>query len=104
MIPRVLVVYGTRPEAVKVAPLVKLLQKSEIGLIQFKVGTGGRAVAYPGEWDLAINLPLYLAFDTFMRRNEIRQALRDNPLARVKGSINRTIVGARDFVAKGGAK
>lgn len=40
----------------------------EIGLIQFKVGTGGRAVAYLGEWDLAINKPLYAAFDLYMNR------------------------------------
>lgn len=42
----------------------------EIGLIQFKVGTGGQAVAYPGEWDLPLNLPLYLAFDAYMNRSK----------------------------------
>ena len=26
-----------------------------VGLIQFKVGTGGEAVEYAGEWDLPIN-------------------------------------------------
>ena len=26
-----------------------------VGLIQFKVGTGGEAVEYPGEWDLPLN-------------------------------------------------
>lgn len=40
----------------------------EIGLIQFKVGTGGEAVAYTGEWDMPINKPLYFAFDQYMRR------------------------------------
>ena len=34
-----------------------------IGLIQFKVGTGGQAVEYVGEWDFPINRPLYKAFD-----------------------------------------
>ncbi|GAB3810880.1 peptidoglycan bridge formation peptidyltransferase VanK-Sc [Tessaracoccus terricola] len=40
----------------------------EIGLIQFKVGTGGEAVAYLGEWDRPINPVLYLAFDQYMKR------------------------------------
>jgi lipid II:glycine glycyltransferase (peptidoglycan interpeptide bridge formation enzyme) len=39
-----------------------------IGLIQFKVGTGGEAVEYAGEWDLPISRPLYKAFDLYMRR------------------------------------
>jgi len=40
----------------------------EIGLIQFKVGTGGEAVAYLGEWDLPLNPVLYKAFDVYMAR------------------------------------
>ncbi len=40
----------------------------EIGLIQFKVGTGGEAVQYLGEWDLPINRPLYTAFTLYMDR------------------------------------
>lgn len=40
----------------------------EIGLIRFKVGTGGEAVAYLGEWDYPINKPLYTAFDLYMKR------------------------------------
>ena len=39
-----------------------------VGLIQFKVGTGGEAVEYAGEWDLPLNKPLYKAFDLYMRR------------------------------------
>ncbi|MGN6161418.1 MAG: lipid II:glycine glycyltransferase FemX [Marmoricola sp.] len=39
-----------------------------VGLIQFKVGTGGEAVEYPGEWDLPLSRPLYKAFDLYMRR------------------------------------
>lgn len=39
-----------------------------VGLIQFKVGTGGEAVEYAGEWDLPLNRPLYKAFDLYMRR------------------------------------
>ena len=39
---------------------------SHVGLIQFKVGTGGEAVEYAGEWDLPLNRPLYKAFDLYM--------------------------------------
>jgi lipid II:glycine glycyltransferase (peptidoglycan interpeptide bridge formation enzyme) len=39
-----------------------------VGLIQFKVGTGGEAVEYAGEWDLPLNRVLYAAFDLYMRR------------------------------------
>lgn len=38
------------------------------GLLQFKVGTGGEAVEYAGEWDLPISRVLYSAFDLYMRR------------------------------------
>ena len=40
----------------------------EIGLIQFKVGTGGEAVQYLGEWDLPISSALYRAFVLYMDR------------------------------------
>jgi vancomycin resistance protein VanK len=39
-----------------------------IGLIQFKVGTGGQAVEYVGEWDLPLNRPLYKAFRLYLAR------------------------------------
>jgi lipid II:glycine glycyltransferase (peptidoglycan interpeptide bridge formation enzyme) len=39
-----------------------------VGLIQFKVGTGGEAVEYAGEWDLALNGPIYKAFSVYMAR------------------------------------
>ena len=39
-----------------------------VGLIQFKVGTGGEAVEYVGEWDMPINRVLYKAFDLYMKR------------------------------------
>ena len=39
-----------------------------VGLIQFKVGTGGEAVEYAGEWDLPLNRLVYKAFDVYMRR------------------------------------
>jgi lipid II:glycine glycyltransferase (peptidoglycan interpeptide bridge formation enzyme) len=39
-----------------------------IGLIQFKVGTGGEAVEYVGEWDLPLSRLLYKAFDLYMGR------------------------------------
>lgn len=41
---------------------------SHVGLIQFKVGTGGEAVEYAGEWDLPLNRVLYKAFDVYMKR------------------------------------
>jgi vancomycin resistance protein VanK len=40
---------------------------SHVGLIQFKVGTGGDAVEYAGEWDLPLNRPLYKAFEIYLR-------------------------------------
>jgi len=39
-----------------------------LGLIRFKLGTGGEAVQYVGEWDLPINALLYRAFDLYLRR------------------------------------
>ena len=39
-----------------------------IGLIRFKVGTGGEAVRLAGEWDLPLNRLLYKAFDLYMKR------------------------------------
>ncbi len=39
-----------------------------IGLVQFKVGTGGEAVEYVGEWDLPLNPLLYKAFSVYMKR------------------------------------
>jgi lipid II:glycine glycyltransferase (peptidoglycan interpeptide bridge formation enzyme) len=38
-----------------------------LGLIQFKVGTGGEAVEFLGEWDLPLNPLLYKAFDLYMK-------------------------------------
>lgn len=40
------------------------------GLIQFKLGTGGAAVEYLGEWDLPINRPLSAAFDRYLKRRK----------------------------------
>jgi lipid II:glycine glycyltransferase (peptidoglycan interpeptide bridge formation enzyme) len=39
-----------------------------IGLIRFKVGTGGEAVRLAGEWDLPLNRLLYTAFDLYLKR------------------------------------
>ncbi len=39
-----------------------------VGLIQFKVGTGGEAVEYAGEWDLPLRPLLYKAFELYMKR------------------------------------
>jgi len=41
---------------------------SHVGLIQFKVGTGGEAVEYAGEWDLPLRRTLYKAFEVYMGR------------------------------------
>ena len=41
---------------------------SHIGLIQFKVGTGGEAVEYAGEWDLPLNRAIYAAFQLYLKR------------------------------------
>ena len=38
------------------------------GLVQFKLGTGGQAVAYLGEWDLPVNRLLHRAFETYLAR------------------------------------
>ncbi len=45
-----------------------------VGLIQFKVGTGGQAVRYAGEWDLPLRPIAYRVFDLYMRRRGRRQA------------------------------
>ena len=41
---------------------------SHVGLIQFKVGTGGQAVEHAGEWDLPINRAIYKAFQVYLAR------------------------------------
>ncbi|WP_330281357.1 lipid II:glycine glycyltransferase FemX [Streptomyces sp. NBC_00588] len=43
-----------------------------VGLIQFKVGTGGHAVRYVGEWDLPLRPMVYRAFDLYMQRRARR--------------------------------
>lgn len=64
-----------------------------LGLIQFKVGTGGRAVEYPGEWDLPINRPLYTAFDTYMNRGAIiaqAKSVARNPVGLLRRALRLT--------------
>jgi lipid II:glycine glycyltransferase (peptidoglycan interpeptide bridge formation enzyme) len=39
---------------------------SHVGLVQFKVGTGGEAREYAGEWDLPLNPLVYKAFSIYM--------------------------------------
>jgi lipid II:glycine glycyltransferase (peptidoglycan interpeptide bridge formation enzyme) len=41
---------------------------AHVGLIQFKVGTGGEAVEYAGEWDLPLNRAIYKAFELYLKR------------------------------------
>jgi lipid II:glycine glycyltransferase (peptidoglycan interpeptide bridge formation enzyme) len=38
------------------------------GLIQFKLGTGGQAVEYLGEWDLPVNGLLFRAFQLYLAK------------------------------------
>ncbi len=47
-----------------------------VGLIQFKVGTGGEAVEYAGEWDLPLNRLLYRAFEAYLKRRRSRRSPR----------------------------
>ena len=37
-----------------------------LGLVRFKVGTGGEAVEYLGEWDFPLNKVLHKALDLYM--------------------------------------
>ena len=39
-----------------------------VGLIQFKVGTGGEAVEHVGEWDLPLNRAIYKAFQVYLAK------------------------------------
>ncbi|MFB7600145.1 lipid II:glycine glycyltransferase FemX [Streptomyces sp. NPDC056160] len=39
-----------------------------VGLVRFKVGTGGQAVRYAGEWDLPLRPMIYRGFDLYMKR------------------------------------
>ena len=39
-----------------------------IGLLRFKVGTGGQAVEYVGEWDFPLNKVLHKALDLYLSR------------------------------------
>jgi lipid II:glycine glycyltransferase (peptidoglycan interpeptide bridge formation enzyme) len=43
-------------------------QDPHVGLIRFKIGTGGQVVEYAGEWDLPISGVLYRIFDLYMKR------------------------------------
>lgn len=43
-----------------------------VGLIQFKVGTGGEAVEHAGEWDLPLNRAIYKAFQLYLARRGAR--------------------------------
>ncbi|HEY3557178.1 MAG TPA: peptidoglycan bridge formation glycyltransferase FemA/FemB family protein [Kribbella sp.] len=49
-------------------------EDSHVGLIQFKVGTGGQAVRYVGEWDLPLRPLVYRAFDVYLTQRERRRA------------------------------
>ncbi len=44
-----------------------------VGLVTFKVGTGGEAVEYAGEWDLPLSRALYAAFSLYLRRRQDRR-------------------------------
>jgi|tagenome__1003787_1003787.scaffolds.fasta_scaffold20838220_2 lipid II:glycine glycyltransferase (peptidoglycan interpeptide bridge formation enzyme) len=46
-----------------------------VGLIQFKVGTGGEAVETVGEWDLPLNRALYQGFQLYLNRRSLGRLL-----------------------------
>ncbi len=46
------------------------------GLIRFKLGTGGQAVEYVGEWDYALRPALASAFQMYLRRGRIKQSVK----------------------------
>jgi lipid II:glycine glycyltransferase (peptidoglycan interpeptide bridge formation enzyme) len=46
-----------------------------LGLIQFKVGTGGEAVETVGEWDLPLDRLLYKGFSLYLARRNVRGLL-----------------------------
>ncbi len=46
-----------------------------VGLIQFKVGTGGQAVETVGEWDLPLNRALYQGFQLYLNRHSLTRRL-----------------------------
>ena len=56
----------------------------ELGLIQFKVGTGGQAVQYLGEWDKPLNRALYRAFLAYLDRGRAISAVRGAAAAPVR--------------------
>jgi lipid II:glycine glycyltransferase (peptidoglycan interpeptide bridge formation enzyme) len=46
-----------------------------VGLIQFKVGTGGEAVETVGEWDLPLNRALYEGFRLYLNRRALTRLI-----------------------------
>lgn len=44
-----------------------------VGLIQFKIGTGGQAVRYVGEWDLPLRPIVYRGFELYMCSRDHRR-------------------------------
>ncbi len=45
------------------------------GLIRFKLGTGGQAIEYVGEWDYALRPAITRAFNVYMNRSQIKAKL-----------------------------
>ena len=54
---------GPRSTTCAASPTRSTEDDPHFGLIQFKLGTGGEAVEYLGEWDLPLNKVLFKAFD-----------------------------------------
>lgn len=46
------------------------------GLIRFKLGTGGQAVEYVGEWDYALRPALTSAFQLYLRRGQLKKSVK----------------------------
>lgn len=58
------------------------------GLIRFKLGTGGQAIEYVGEWDYALRPAVAKAFNLYLRRAELKSNLRS--LGRKSGTSKQT--------------
>ncbi len=66
-----------------------------LGLIQFKVGTGGEAVEYLGEWDLPLNPLLYKAFTIALRSRDRAPRSGSFSLAEATKSVS-SLLGRKD--------
>ena len=57
------------------SPTPSTADDPHVGLIQFKVGTGGEAVETVGEWDLPLNRALYQGFQLYLNRRSLTRLI-----------------------------